>query len=154
MGDSSHRDGRAFLGGAESQGTEQAAASLVIHHDTDPALFTSARPSSTQEFPQLQGCKINSLLGHVLRQGEQGNIDCMYTGRSCLWHDAAKLSGDELHLPRFWLKAVVCRCGDSVLGAHETWARLASQEHTLQGDILRCRLQPLQMGENSLQFQA
>lgn len=62
--------------------------------------------------------------------------------------------GPELPLPKFWLRAVVCRCGDSVVGAHKIWAGFVSQEHTLQGDILRCGLQPLHVGENSPSSQA
>lgn len=53
--------------------------------------------------------------------------------------------GRELHLPKFWLRAVVRRCGDRVLGQ--------GLHPILQGDILRCGLQPLQMGENSLSSQ-
>lgn len=54
--------------------------------------------------------------------------------------------GTVLYLPKLWLR--VCRCGDS-----ELWAGFVSQEHTLQGDILRCGLQPLHVGENILSSQ-
>lgn len=136
MGDSSHGDGCAFLRGVESQGTEQAAASLFIHHDTDPALPTSARPSSTQQLPQPQGYKRNSSLGHLSTRGERGNIVPMHPGRSCPWHDPAELSGNGAAPAQ--VLAEVCRCGDREWGAHEVWAGFASQELILIGNSLKC----------------
>lgn len=112
------------------------------------ALLTSTRPFSTQQLPQLQGCKINSLLGHFLRQGERGNIVCKYPRMSCHWQDAAKLSGKGAAPAQ-----VLAEGGGSQVWRQSVGAGFASQEHILQGDILRCGLQPLQMGENSLSSQ-